>query len=145
MGAAVRALGSVDAPGGTRTPDGRWLARIDAAALEAELGTAALGIHRASLHRILREALPAGDLVAGSAVTAVPADADLVVGADGIDSTIRGLLWPGTAAVYAGSTAWRGVTDGPWTGALSVAIIGGGAPSSGWCRSVTAGSTGSPR
>ena len=125
VGAAVRALGSVDAPGGTRTPDGRWLARIDAVALEAELGTAALGIHRASLHRILLEALPAGALVAGSAVAEVPVDADLVVGADGIDSTIRGLLWPGTAAVYAGSTAWRGVTDEPWTGELSVAITWG--------------------
>jgi 2-polyprenyl-6-methoxyphenol hydroxylase-like FAD-dependent oxidoreductase len=125
VGDAVRALGSVDAPGGTRTPDGRWLARIDAAALEAELGTAALGIHRASLHHILRAALPAADLVAGSAVTEVPVDADLVVGADGIDSTIRRLLWPGTTAEYAGSTAWRAVTDEPWTGELSVAITWG--------------------
>ena len=63
--------------------------------------------------------------MAGSAVSEVPVDADLVVGADGIDSTIRGLLWPGTAAVYAGSTAWRGVTDEPWAGELSVAITWG--------------------
>ena len=125
VGDAVRALGRVDAPGGTRTPDGRWLARIDAAALEAQLGTAALGIHRASLHQILRAALPAADLVAGSVVSEVPSGVDLVVGADGIDSTIRRLLWPGTPAVYAGSTTWRGVTDGPWTGALSVAITWG--------------------
>jgi 2-polyprenyl-6-methoxyphenol hydroxylase-like FAD-dependent oxidoreductase len=124
-GDAVRALGRVDAPGGTRTADGRWLARIDAAALEAQLGTAALGIHRASLHGILLAALPAGDLVAGSVVDEVPGDADLVVGADGIDSTVRRLLWPGFEAVYSGSTAWRGVTDERWTGELPVAISWG--------------------
>lgn len=125
VGDAVRALGRVDAPGGTRTADGRWLARIDAAALEAQLGTAALGVHRASLHGILLAALPLGDLVAGSAVDEVPRDADLVVGADGIDSTVRRLLWPGFEAVYCGSTAWRGVTDERWAGDLPVAISWG--------------------
>jgi 2-polyprenyl-6-methoxyphenol hydroxylase-like FAD-dependent oxidoreductase len=124
-GDAVRSLGAVDAPGGTRTSDGRWLARIDASALERELGTAALGIHRASLHEILLAALPAGVLEPGSAVVAVPDDADLVVGADGIDSTVRGLVWPGFDAAYAGSTAWRGVTDEPWSGALPVAVSWG--------------------
>lgn len=125
VGDAVRALGRVDAPGGTRTADGRWLARIDAAALEAQLGTAALGIHRASLQEILLAALPDGTVVTSSEVTGVPGDADLVVAADGIDSSVRGELWPGFDAAYAGSTAWRGVTDERWAGALPVAISWG--------------------
>ncbi|HEX8627967.1 MAG TPA: FAD-dependent monooxygenase [Catenuloplanes sp.] len=136
LGDAVRAQGRVDAPGGTRTPDGRWLARIDAALLEKTLGTAALGIHRATLHGILRAALPASVLVAGAAVsdvtpgsvvsTAGTFAADLIVGADGIDSVVRRRLWPLTPPpAYAGTTAWRGVTDEPWTGALNVAITWG--------------------
>ena len=36
---------------------------------------------------------------------------DLVVGADGVHSTVRGLLFPGIAPVYAGYLAWRGTLD----------------------------------
>ncbi len=136
VGDAVRAQGRVDAPGGTRTPDGRWLARIDAAALESALGTAALGIHRATLHGLLRAALPAETLIPGAAVTDVAPGvvhstagafpADLLVGADGIDSVVRRRLWPtADAPAYAGTTAWRGVTDRRWEGELSVGITWG--------------------
>ena len=53
--------------------------------------------------------------------------ADLTVGADGIDSVVRRRLWPATPAPrYVGTTAWRGVTDAPWTGDLTVAITWGG-------------------
>jgi 2-polyprenyl-6-methoxyphenol hydroxylase-like FAD-dependent oxidoreductase len=141
VGAEVRAQGRVDAPGGTRTPDGKWLARIDAALLESALGTAALGMHRATLHRILVAALPESALVTNAAVSSVEAgedgtavvassagrfEADLVVGADGIDSVVRRQLWPSAAAPeYVGTTAWRGVTDEPWRGELTVAITWG--------------------
>lgn len=136
VGDEVRAQGRVDAPGGTRTSDGRWLARIDGAKLEATLGTAALGIHRATLHGILRCALPSSILIAGAAVTDVRSgsvvstagtfQADLVVGADGIDSVVRRRLWPeASPPAYVGTTAWRGVTDQPWDGDLSVAISWG--------------------
>jgi 2-polyprenyl-6-methoxyphenol hydroxylase-like FAD-dependent oxidoreductase len=125
VGDTVRALGRLDAPGGTRTPDGRWVARIDAARLESRLGTAAIGIHRATLHRILLDALPPGVLSPGDPVAALP-DADLVIGADGIDSVIRRLVFPDAAPpVYAGSTAWRGVTDGPWPDPVPVSITWG--------------------
>ena len=135
--AEVRAQGSVDAPGGTRTPDGRWLARIDADMLEAALGTAAIGIHRATLHGILRAALAESALVAGAPVTDVTAsgsvvsaagtfEADLVVGADGIESTVRRRLWPeADPPRYTGTTTWRGVTDEPWSGDRTVAITWG--------------------
>ena len=137
VGAEVRAQGSVDAQGGTRVPDGRWLARVDADRLEATLGTAAIGSHRATLHGILRAALPDSALLAGAPVTDVTADgrvvsdrgtfeADLVVGADGIDSLVRRRLWPAAQPPrYAGATAWRGVTDEPWTGDRTVAITWG--------------------
>lgn len=39
------------------------------------------------------------------------ASADLVVGADGVSSTVRGLLLPEVRRQYAGYVAWRGVTD----------------------------------
>jgi 2-polyprenyl-6-methoxyphenol hydroxylase-like FAD-dependent oxidoreductase len=52
--------------------------------------------------------------------------ADLVVGADGIRSFVRGRLWPeAPAPVYSGSTAWRAVTPKPWDGPLVTAITWG--------------------
>jgi len=41
------------------------------------------------------------------------ADYDLVVGADGVNSTVRLSMWPGTAAEYAGDCWWRGVVACP--------------------------------
>ena len=38
---------------------------------------------------------------------------DLVVGADGAGSAVRGLLWPGRAARYGGESYWRGVVTCP--------------------------------
>ncbi|MGW7524166.1 FAD-dependent monooxygenase [Streptomyces sp. NPDC054783] len=129
VGAAVRAAARPQYTGGTRAPDGRWLARMDGAALERALGTPIVGIRRAVLHRLLREALPAESMVIGVTVPAldrsapdrvgVPAgarvlDADLVVAADGVGSRLRGLLFPGhPGPVYAGSTVLRAVTHGP--------------------------------
>lgn len=137
LGAAVREQGHVDVSAGTRRSDGRWLARIEAGELERMLGTSAIGIHRAALHEILLAALPDGVVVTGAQVVAVTADgdvtyqyqgrqvrtnADLVIGADGIRSTVRRLLWPDAAApVHIGVTAWRGVTPA-WDGDLVVAI-----------------------
>ncbi|MFH9659517.1 FAD-dependent monooxygenase [Streptomyces sp. NPDC017248] len=129
VGAAVRAAARPQYTGGTRTPTGRWLARMDGTVLERELGAPIVGIPRAALHRLLRAALPAECLLTG--VTArtldlsapgrvrVPAgndflDADLVVAADGVHSRLRGLLFPDhPGPVYAGSTVLRAVTEGP--------------------------------
>lgn len=148
VGDAVRAAGRADAPGGTRTSSGRWISRIDADAMTRLLGTAALGIHRATLHEILRAALPAATIVTGAQVTSLgPQDggddptggevvfqqagktvtrqAALVVAADGIDSAVRAQLWPDhPGPVHSGSTAWLGVT-GPWAGERAAAISWG--------------------
>ena len=138
VGAAVRQGGRPDMSGGTRRADGRWLARVPAGRLEQALGTPAYGIHRAVLHRILLDALPADVTVhTGAQVTQVSADgevtydgvrveADLVVGADGIRSTVRKSLWPAAAdPAPIGVTAWRGIAP-PWRdGDLDVAISWG--------------------
>ena len=133
LGDAVRGSGLPMLALGMRTPAGRWLSRIDAdgVKMEARLGATAVVIHRAELHRILREALPAGCLLAGVATTGIvggadggPAEvrfrhldrdavlhADLVVGADGVHSWVRAQRWPDAPApVYSGSTSWRAIT-----------------------------------
>ncbi|MET8545511.1 FAD-dependent monooxygenase [Kitasatospora sp. NPDC004799] len=71
VGEAVEAAARRQYTGGTRTPDGRRLAAMEGAALERELGAPIVGIPRAALHRVLREALPAESLVIGAEVTEV--------------------------------------------------------------------------
>ncbi|MEU2060759.1 FAD-dependent monooxygenase [Streptomyces sp. NPDC013455] len=128
-GAAVRAAARPQYTGGTRTPSGRWLSRMDGTVLERRLGTPIVGIPRAELHRLLRAALPAECLLTGVTVDTldlsaadrarVPVgdgalDADLVVAADGVHSRLRGLLFPDhPGPVYAGSTVLRAITEGP--------------------------------
>jgi 2-polyprenyl-6-methoxyphenol hydroxylase-like FAD-dependent oxidoreductase len=114
------------ATAGLRDVRGRPIVRFDEAAFVRRLGKPLAGIHRANLIGLLRDALPADSLRAGTEVTAVTRDgdvtygdggtehADLVVGADGIGSRVRAALWPEHAATtYSGSTAFRGVTDAP--------------------------------
>ncbi|MFG2149061.1 FAD-dependent monooxygenase [Streptomyces sp. NPDC048696] len=71
VGEPVREAARAQYTGGTRTPAGRWLARMDGAALERALGTPIVGIPRATLHRILRAALPQESLLLGAEVTSV--------------------------------------------------------------------------
>lgn len=65
------------------------------------------------------------------------AEYDLVVGADGAGSAVRGLLWPEATARYGGESWWRGIVPCPpaltdWTvtlcraGNLIVIPVGGG-------------------
>lgn len=133
LGDAVRGSGMPVLAMGMRTEKGRWLSRIDGdgADLDARIGTTALVLHRAELHRILRDALPAAALIAGVVTTGIhggadgrPAEihfrdrdrdsllrAELVVGADGVHSWVRAQRWPDAAApIYSGSTTWRAVT-----------------------------------
>ncbi|MBT2505908.1 FAD-dependent monooxygenase [Streptomyces sp. ISL-98] len=129
VGEAVRAAARPQYTGGTRTPGGGRLARLDGAALERELGTPIVGIPRAVLHRLLREALPPECLAVGSEVQSVDnsdpgrvrvclrggaLDADLAVAADGVGSRLRAQLFPGhPGPVYSGSTVLRAITEQP--------------------------------
>lgn len=129
VGEEVRAAARPQYTGGTRVPDGGWLARMDGAALERELGTPIVGIRRAVLHRLMRAALPSGCLVTGAEVTSADRadpgrvrvslqdgalEADLVVAADGVGSRLRAQLFPGhPGPVYSGSTVLRAITEHP--------------------------------
>ncbi|WP_280387515.1 FAD-dependent monooxygenase [Nocardia wallacei] len=123
VGEQARATGvPTHASGNLRVPDGRYLQRARLADTPA-----LLAFHRADLHRILLDALPADYVHTAHTVTAVRrhrdgvtvacGDAeftgDLVVSADGIHSTIRQYLWPGTTPQFLGRTAWLGVTEVP--------------------------------
>ncbi|MFI8943670.1 FAD-dependent monooxygenase [Streptomyces syringium] len=129
VGAAVRAAARPQYTGATRTPCGRRLARMDGTALERALGTPIVGIPRAVLHRLLRDALPPESLSVGAEAVSVDRsdpeqprvrlenaelDADLVVGADGVNSRLRAQLFPDhPGPAYSGSTVLRAITESP--------------------------------
>ncbi|WP_247661735.1 hypothetical protein [Micromonospora sp. U21] len=58
LGPAVRRGEHAEAPDGIRDRHGRWLSRVDGAEMTRHLGTTALGVHRATLHR-MAEPVPA--------------------------------------------------------------------------------------
>ncbi|WP_416565463.1 FAD-dependent monooxygenase [Nocardia testacea] len=120
-GGAIRRQSLAATEGGMRDTGGRWLSRTDIDALRARYGDLVV-IHRNQLSDILRAVLGPGPLRFGCAVQAVEftgrgvrvrhssgtSEADLVLGADGINSTLRATLWPrARRPVYAGYTAWR--------------------------------------
>ncbi|MFF8394893.1 FAD-dependent monooxygenase [Streptomyces sp. NPDC016172] len=127
VGEAVRDASRGQYSGGTRTPQGGWLARMDGSALEKAVGTPIMGIPRATLHGLLRDSLPAEALLIGSEADSVEQpgpgtvrvrcgdtvlDADLMVAADGIGSKMRSHLFPDhPGPVYSGSTVLRAITE----------------------------------
>jgi 2-polyprenyl-6-methoxyphenol hydroxylase-like FAD-dependent oxidoreductase len=123
LGAGLEAIATPLPATGVRRPDGHWL--VAPRPLPADRSPVV--VHREDLH----DALVAGlgdrvDLRTGFTVRTVhvhgtrPAvsdgrgtvEADLVVAADGIDSTLRRRLAPESAAVSSGCASWRAVI--PW-------------------------------
>jgi 2-polyprenyl-6-methoxyphenol hydroxylase-like FAD-dependent oxidoreductase len=143
---ALRELGLGDlaaaaprADGALRRADGSALAEFDPDAIEARFGAPLVGFHRADLHQGLIAALGAERIRTGMRLEALvggelrfgdgsSARADLVVGADGLNSTVRAALLGDGEPRASGLVAFRGVAqlDGPvpageWWGAGSVA------------------------
>jgi 2-polyprenyl-6-methoxyphenol hydroxylase-like FAD-dependent oxidoreductase len=125
LGAGLDGIATPVTDRGIRRPDGSWLVRPEEA---TPIGGVPVVVHREDLH----DALVAGlgnriDIRTGATVRSIrlhggqpPAvtdaantfEADLVVGADGVDSLVRRRLAPESAVVSAGCTAWRAVI--PW-------------------------------
>ncbi|MGW0532248.1 FAD-dependent monooxygenase [Streptomyces sp. NPDC003032] len=132
LGDRVRALSSWQGQIGMRARNGRWLVRTSAAEADRTYGGTLVMLHRATLVDLLVSALPDDALRTGvrarlsdpgavdrRAVVATDdgdIEADLVVGADGINSAVRAALFPAhPGPVYAGFTAWRFVIPAPET------------------------------
>ncbi|AZM52005.1 monooxygenase [Streptomyces sp. WAC 01529] len=130
LGDRVRELASWQGQGGVRAQNGRWLVRTSAAEAEKTYGGTLVMLHRATLVDLLVSALPGDTLRTGvrarladpgtadrrAVVTTGDEDieADLVVGADGINSAVRAALFPAhPGPAYAGFTAWRFVIPAP--------------------------------
>lgn len=131
LGDEIRDLAAWQGPGGMRTPSGRWLARTDSSAAVERFGDPLVLVHRATLVDVLASALPkdtirtgeAAQLADRGAVDGGPAvvrtsggdiEAELVIGADGIKSAVREVLFPEhPGADYAGFTTWRMVVPAP--------------------------------
>ncbi|RCG17805.1 FAD-binding protein [Streptomyces diacarni] len=121
LGTPLRSGGPADPPAGIRCANGRWLIRNDIDGLKRRFGQW-VTVHRAALVDLLRAAVPAQALRAGTEVREVRTDgtvrhsggtssADLVVGADGVHSATRRSLWPHIPGPrYVGYTTWRFLT-----------------------------------
>jgi 2-polyprenyl-6-methoxyphenol hydroxylase-like FAD-dependent oxidoreductase len=130
LGDEIRDLAAWAGDGGLRTPSGRWLSRSSADAAAERFGGPLVLLHRATLVERLTALLPpdavrtdAAATLSRSGDTRRPArvttaggelEADLVVGADGVRSAVRGALFPGhPGPVYSGFTTWRVVIPVP--------------------------------
>ena len=107
------------------TPKGRLLANVKTGELGRKIGGDCVGVNRAELLPALAEALPPGTIEPnselasyehdGSSVTIRLADGreergDVLVGADGLHSTVRRLMLGGLEPPrYSGYTIWQGM------------------------------------
>lgn len=139
VGGSVRARGKPSAAGEVRRDDGRVLLRVEYARFEREsdLPPTLWMLHRAELIDALAQHVPSatvrlgrrlvsveqalctpGSTAHAGPVTAVFDDGsrvtrDILIGADGIRSTVRAALFGDSPPRYAGYTCWRGVAKIP--------------------------------
>ncbi|MGA9748384.1 MAG: FAD-dependent monooxygenase [Nocardioides sp.] len=124
LGPAVRQISATEpfaGRAGIRVASGRWISTTSEAATH-DLRV----VDRTALHGVLLGALGPGSVQHGSSVRSVHEDevrltdgrrvsgADVVVGADGIRSTVRA-GWPHSPPIrYSGYVAWRAITRRPF-------------------------------
>ena len=106
------------------TPAGRVLVETPAAAVAGATGHGGLAIERRELHALLAAGLPPQTLRLGARVVEAAPDArrpqlrlddgtllaaDVVAGADGLRSIVRGAVAPPTVPAFRDCVAWRGI------------------------------------
>lgn len=104
--------------------EGGLLQKLDLQQVRAHFGCTTISIHRARLQQVLVEALRPGSLHLGRRCThfrqdkegvsvyfddGTRAEGELLIGADGIHSTVRGQLFPEARLRYSGQTCYRGI------------------------------------
>lgn len=124
----VASLGAVVREASIRSWDGTVLSTDPLADLAIEYGTPCVGIHRGRLQGALLEAVTEQGLLLGKAVTGLSQDASgvtvslddgstlrgsLLIGADGIRSTVRAALHGPSDPDYAGYSIWRAICARP--------------------------------
>jgi 2-polyprenyl-6-methoxyphenol hydroxylase-like FAD-dependent oxidoreductase len=137
VGEAVEAAGAVATQSRLYTWDGKPLSVDVSGEFAARFGAPLMLLHRADLHDALVAALPSGALRLGAECAGVEQDgvgaearladgslqrADVVVGADGLRSTVRAKLFGDAPPRYSGLVAWRAVLsrDAEFVSALEV-------------------------
>lgn len=93
--------------------------------VQDEKGNKILAIHRATLQKILLEALPKGTVKLGYGFNSMEHNenkvkisvgdkeivTDLLIGADGINSKVRDSVFLNASKRFSGQTCWRGISD----------------------------------
>ncbi len=123
---AIREAGGAELGGEIRSWRGERISEITADQLRSRFGDANLALHRADLQGALLAALPQGTVRLGAEFVGFAEDGagvvarftgereergDLLIGADGLDSSVRAQLFGRSTPRYAGYTAWRGIAD----------------------------------
>jgi 2-polyprenyl-6-methoxyphenol hydroxylase-like FAD-dependent oxidoreductase len=124
VGAAIRDRSVAYTAAGLRTWDGKHLSALSPEMLRARFEPAIVVMHRADLQAILLAAFGSPGVRTGMQLTGVrqeperavasfsdgtSAEADCLVGADGLHSVVRAHLHGKSEPRYAGCTAWRAV------------------------------------
>ncbi|GCE06987.1 FAD-dependent monooxygenase [Dictyobacter aurantiacus] len=112
---------------GFYTMHGKQLVHLPPQVVEEQCGGPTIVIHRAEFQAALRERLAPGTLILDRQLIDLEQDAtgvtacfaggervrgSLLIGADGIHSRVRQLLFPHSQLRYAGYSAWRGIATG---------------------------------
>jgi len=110
--------------------DQRWkpIQQMDVDYISEKYGVGSYAFHRAALHKILIDELPAGTVELNHKLTSLTQNenevqlnfenqsaqvVDFVIGADGIKSIVRESLFGKSTYRYSGQTCWRSVVEMP--------------------------------